>query len=116
MTYNMKTKEVTRMQLLALPVRGWNDTSRLYDSLLIFPSDETHESGWRQMIIVGCVDNQPIEILTQRSDDIEWDIKPSNFGLLRTDCTPESGILHFWHNNRKFHVGTALSSITITLN
>jgi len=105
----MIVREITKEQLSALPSRPWNHTRVEYDSLLIFSSDELHDSGWNCITIIGCINNQPAEICTTSSDDIEWKTNE-----VRTDCTP-SGILHFWSStSRRFLVSEALSSITIT--
>lgn len=108
----------TRHALLRLPSRAW-DAVRIYDSLLILSSEKPHDSGWAMMVIIGVLRGRPCEIVSRCSDDVEWKSPPMlsgtnwSIGQMRTDCCMKSGALHFWQNDRRFKVGTALSSITI---
>lgn len=113
----------TKKELLALPMRDWSKEG-IYDSLLIFSTGRKHDSGWDTMAIIGVTERQPKEICTICSDDIEWKLPaPQLYGVgnkfslgqFRSDCCIKSGALHVWTDKGMFHVGTALSSITIEL-
>lgn len=112
----------TRQKLLALPGRKWDDDSRLYDSLLVFSARRKHDSGWSQIVVVGCIKQQPVEICVACADDLEWLSPPPivagetyRMGQMRTDCLFPAGILHAWSREHRFKVGAALSSVTIEL-
>ena len=58
----MKTlNEWTVDELLSLPNREYEDIN-IYNSLLILPKYEPHDSGWGCIIIIGVVKNEPKEI------------------------------------------------------
>ena len=102
--------DYTKKELMSLKHREWNNVSSLYDSVLILPNKEAHDSGWSTMTIIGIVNQVPIEICGSCSDDIEW----NNKSLLRMDCALKSKALHFWSSyGEKFKVGASLSSVTI---
>lgn len=117
----MKTlNDWTVDELLSLPNREWDGVKK-YNSLLIMPKYSPHDSGWGCIVIIGVVNNEPKEIVTQYSDDIEW-IFPNieyignskyTIGQVRMDCCLESGALHMWSRNCIFRPLNALSTITI---
>lgn len=106
--------------LLNLPRREWSEEST-YDSILILPTGETHDSGWQMMAIIGVRKAVPIEIASGCCDDIEWILPPAKsvstfkVGRMRNDCLLTSGALQMWSRDCEFMVGTALSSTTIEL-
>ncbi len=119
---------VKRNELLALPHREWN-TSSDYDSLLLVPTKEKHESGFTLIAIVGVVKGKPVEIAAT-CDDIGWSFPTSHPydymtpGLhrmvMRTDCLWPSGIMHVWASGEhyfrgRFSVGASLSSVNVNL-
>lgn len=121
----MKAK---RKELLALPQRGWNTASE-YDSLLLVPTAEKHDSGFTIIAIVGVAKGIPVEIAAT-CDDICWSFPTSHPydrmtpGLhrmvMRTDCLWPSGIMHVWASGEhyfkgRFRVGASLSSVDVTL-
>ncbi len=116
----MSVNTVTRDELLALPDRAdWQGTST-YDSLLIFGSEEAHESGWSGITVVGVNKGVPVEKVTTYSDDVEWILPAPRmvagrpYGHMRMDCTHPGKVLHFWaHGGQMFSIGHVLSSITI---
>lgn len=112
----------TRKQLLSLPERNW-DRVATYHSLLVLPAANKHDSGWQNIVIIGCDTYYPTEICTNFSDDVEWRIFPpimkfgSNCfsGQFRMDCAPGSKGFHFWGNSAVWEVGPSFSSIYVTL-
>jgi len=101
-------EKYTRKKLLKLPSRAWPLTTK-YSSLIIFPSNKKHDSGWGCITIIGVNDMVPIEIITQNSDDISID------GSHKVDCLHNAKALHFWSRHHLFHVEHALSSIEIKM-
>ena len=109
-------------ELMALPVRRW-DEEKEYESLLLISTRKKHDSGWAVMAIIGVRNGQPEEIAAACCDDIEWKLPPMNtggvsqwdIGQFRTDCALRSGALHVWQSYAKFRVGKALSSTTIEM-
>lgn len=112
---------ITRKELLDLPVCKFSDQGkRRYSSLLIVPTKELHDSGYRLMAIVGLdEDGKPIEI-ADFCDDIEWKTpilhrgSPIEMGALRTDMHPDIDSIHCWTRHGYFTVW-GCSSATITL-
>lgn len=118
-------KEIEKMskkELLKLPVRGWDDDSRLYDQILIVPAGTKHDSGYMHIAIVGVWKdgNEKKAELCAFPDDISYffpKIEGLHFdtALVRQDCYYPSGVLRFHTRNGKFYVSEALSSVDIKL-
>jgi len=101
-----------RDDLMNLPVRKWDDESKVYDSLLILADGRKHESGWGLIVIIGCIKQEPVEIAVNCADDINWHFAQSP----RMDCALPSRGMHFWCRERgKYRVGCALSSTDVWL-
>lgn len=123
----VKTKRLndwSHKELMALPVRKWDESGKEYDSLLLTSTRRKHDRGWATIAIIGLRNHQPEEIACACCDDIEW-ILPNmkrfgvggwySAGQFRTDCAFRSGALHVWKRGARFKVGNALSSTTIEL-
>lgn len=98
----------TRKKLLALPHRNWKLTSS-YSSLLLYPSQIKHDSGWGCMTLIGCEDIKPVEVITEYADDFKI------HGDHSIDCVYAIRAFHLWRNNHRFTVSHALSSTTISV-
>lgn len=108
----MNVKGATREELMSLPVRQWDDTSKTYDSLLVLSVGRAHDSGWSLILIIGCIRQEPIEIALGCADDIRWHFSQGS----SMDCALPSGAMHFWCKDKgKFRVGPALSSTDVWL-
>jgi len=105
--------KLTRKDLLSLPQRDWNKVG-IYDSLIVYATGHRHDSGYSCIVIVGCNDRKPVELVTQFSDDIRW---MHNGYKLRSDALLKCRAMHFWINEPhiKFHVGAALSSTEVQM-
>lgn len=111
----MDISKYSRKQLLILPSKPWSKISE-YDSVIIFGSRVKHDSGFNLINVIGCIDQNPVEIATQCSDDINWFVSKSNHSgvaNLRMDVLPKSNATHFWRRESKFVVGSAHSSFDI---
>ena len=124
----MKT---TKKNLLTLPYRNHIGSNSVYDSLLFFSSNKKHNSGFSQIVIIGCAYEAtkgfstiiPIEIVTDISGDIALPIFSNIMKIntvhptspLRLDCLFPSGIFRLWIYKGKFIVGKTLSNIDIKL-
>lgn len=113
--------EWSKDELLALPVRGWQEPAT-YDSVLLISTDQEHDSGWAVIAILGVRDSVPVEIAVDCCDDIEWILPEARklndkfvIGQFHMDCALASGAMHCWSRDGKFKVGPALSSTSITL-
>lgn len=115
-------KSYTRKELLALPDRHW-DSDTTYSSVLMLASGFLHDSGWGSITLIGINQGIPIEIITRHSDDIRFivtegckiygGIYPSP--QYSIDCLPKISAFHVWSRTHTFTVGSALSSIDITV-
>lgn len=95
-----------------LPVRAWDDVDKRYDSLMVISGFERHGSGWSLIVIVGCIDQKPVEICVACADDINWHFSQDP----RMNCAYKSGAMHFWCTEKgKYRVGHALSSTDVWL-
>ena len=116
----MKTKK----ELLKSPVRGWADTDKEYDFILIVPAGTKHDSGFMHIAVIGGnwaekigqEDDTKFEICSY-PDDITCHFPMSQCGdfslpKVRMDCYYPQGILRY-HGRGKFKVGPALSSVEI---
>ena len=103
--------KITRKSLLQLPKRNYNSKST-YNSIIILNSRKKHESGYSVMYIVGCIDNEPIEIIANYCDSIDWEFNGLKLG---TDMLYPSGLVQFFGINCKLEVGLSLSTTYIKL-
>jgi hypothetical protein len=87
-------------ELLATPRR--DGVECLYDSVLVFNNNVTHEgSGYTQMCVIGMVKDAdaggavPRHLFTTCADDISWEFcTETPASTMRTECC-DSGALHF---------------------
>ena len=115
--------EMTREDFLALPQRNPNEPAELFDSLIILPLDDLHDSGYRCMDFVGCLNGEPICRLSGCSDVLHIDGIEGFGGFIRNalppkgwtiDCLPGSGLLRlFPMREYRLRVGPALSSFEV---
>jgi hypothetical protein len=111
-------KHVTKAKLVQLPRRTWVDTTQLYQSLIVLPTGKVHDSGYGKMLVVGCRKAMPTHIISDCSDDLEWDFGHHDPALvkLRTDCWLPARALHFWIRKEfVFRPQEAMSSLTIKI-
>ena len=119
----MNTKHLnlwTRKDFLALPMRAWNSISE-YTAVVLFPSRDLHDSGYRCITVIGVRQRTPIEIITQSSDDINWMVCSPTYhysdgsfpAQVHMDSLVTSHAMHFWNVSTIFRVGAALSSLDI---
>lgn len=111
----MKTKK----ELLKSPERKWDDTSKLYDAVLIVPAGTKHDSGFMHIAIIGVTLNGKEETyeICGYADDISLIADIDTYGdikmaKVRMDCYYPQGILRY-HGRCKFKVSEALSSMYI---
>lgn len=114
----MDACKMTKEDFMKVPYRkDWDSKEKPFNSLVIIPTDELHESGWRNMQFVALDEkDEPIVRLSNGADVLEIDgiggYGKRNFpnGVpkgrpiqgWRIDCLPESGYLRLWcreHNN-----------------
>lgn len=115
--------ELNKKELLKLPNRKWDDTSRLYDKIWIIPSGLKHDSGYMCIAVIGVWkdgEEEKAEICAY-PDDISYLFPIMTYGLnselakVRQDCFYPSGVLQFHSSFGKFYVSEALSSVDIKL-
>lgn len=114
----MKKERPKRKELLKMPRRAWNDTSREYDQLLLVPDGTKHESGYMHIAVIGVFSEKEetkYEICAY-PDDIQCHF-PNLRGMddycaVRMDCWYPQSILQY-HGRGKFRVGEALSSVDL---
>jgi hypothetical protein len=133
MTTEKPINEWTRADFEALPHRGWNEDMGLLHAIVIIPAeppDHIHESGYRNLIIVGCIEAGPRCILTECSDALHiegiggrgrfaYDADSGRGNWLGAegegwtiDCLAVSGFLRLFVTDR-IEVGSALSSFEV---
>lgn len=122
--------DMTRAEFEILPFRTkWDSEEELFDSLIILPGRDIHDSGYRCMDFVGIRDGKPICRLTGCSDVVhiegiggfgyKWlekygkcpekvDVVGWNF-----DCLRKSGLLRMFSGSHQVKVGCALSSFDV---
>lgn len=107
---------ITIEELLSLPVRDW-DKETIYDTIIVCPTTDVHDSGYRLMAIIGCNNLKPVEIAAYCDDlgflirHLEDPIYPLSFNcdMILSNC------IHFHSYYSKFKVGESLSSTNVTL-
>lgn len=103
-----------------MPTRGWQETKRLYNQILLVPSGTKHSSGYMHIAIVGVwtEDKEAKYEICGYPDDISLladfiNAGQFKFAKVRMDCWYPQGILQY-HGNGKFRVSESLSSQEIT--
>lgn len=113
---NRNWEQMTREELLALPARTWCEDS-VYDSLLVFPTEHEHDSGFNNFALIGLNYDGTMERIGFLDDFWFWK-NPLDFHM---DCSM-NGVFRFHslgqmqgdRRNFKFGVGSAMSTIMIT--
>jgi hypothetical protein len=127
----MKEKTIlnmTKKDFEMIPDRAWGEDVGLFDTLVILPSKEKHDSGFRCMRFVAVKDNKPLCMLGGCSDVIhiggigglgfDWLAKngdvPNKVSPLPwcIDCLPRSGLLRLFCKEH-LRCGCDLSSFEI---
>lgn len=114
-----------------LPMRGWNQDIGNFDSLIILPTKEIHDSGFRCMDFIAVKGENPIYRLSGCSDVIHidginglgscWFNKHNEIRTIKTipisawniDCLRESGLLRIFCFGKSLKAGTSISSFEI---
>lgn len=126
----MTVENMTIKDFEKVPHRGsFNKDIGEFDSLVILPTREKHDSGYRCMDFVACIKNKPICRLSGCSDVIHIDgISGYGYNWINrrvgipsqvevvgwsVDCLPKSGLLRIFNDRRKMIAGDALSSFEI---
>lgn len=105
--------EYTRKELLALPRRNWNDVTS-YSSILLVPTYELHDSGWRLIAIVGCNDNGTPKEIAAFCDDVQWQTIRTDYGI-SMDMIPKTDICRFYSRRIRFQVGVSRSTTGVKI-
>jgi hypothetical protein len=120
--------DYTKEDFAALPILGWQEIAKDFNSLIIIPNDEVHDSGFKCMEFVACRYNTPICRISGCSDVIHIDgIGDYGVGGIRSwskrpistptdwsiDCLKTSGYLRLFTSGSSLQSGTALSSFEI---
>lgn len=119
---NKNINEMKRQEFYDLPNIKWDEDIGKFDSLIILPKKEFHESGYRLMDFVAVIDNMPICRLSGCSDVLYIDeingggrcraqelVKPKGWKI---DCLKESGLLRLFGRGY-LTAGPALSSFKV---
>lgn len=114
----------SRDELLAAPLRKWNELSIHLSVVYLVPTGELHDSGYGLIAIVGETKDQGL-LFCACCDDVTWDFPlqhpyddaRKHKSVLHTNAMPD-GTLRMWASSEsyfsgKFKVGMSLSSTTI---
>ena len=120
--------EWTKKEFEALPSRDWNENIGLFDSLIVLPTNYTHDSGYKCMDFVAVLNNKPKCKLSGCSDVVHLNgigglgygwleeyntvpdkIKPIAWSI---DCLRKSKLLRVFSNG-KLIAGEPLSSFEL---
>lgn len=119
-------QQMTRKEIENVPSRNWNEDIGEFDTLVILPQRQIHDSGYRCMDFVACIGFKPIRRLSGCSDVIHINgiggygkyvigagiphlILPIGWSI---DCLKVSGLLQIF-SDTKLTCGQALSSFEI---
>lgn len=111
----------TRQEFEKLPMRKYGEDIGEFDSLIIIPTENIHDSGYRCMDFIAVRENTPLCRLSGCSDVIHFDgiggfdrwlskngvpdsIKPKGWSI---DCLATSGLLRIFSSG-KLEAGLAL--------
>lgn len=114
-----KISSLSKKEILKLPVRKRDDTSRLYDRILIVPAGKKHDSGYMRIAVIGVWGIEENAEICAYPDDISYffpfEDKKYSLAKVRQDCFYPSGVLQFHTRYGKFSVSESLSSVDIKL-
>lgn len=113
-------KKPTKKELLKMPRRKWDETSREYSQVLLVPAGTKHDSGWMNIAIIGVFseNGETKYEIAAYPDDVSCHFPHMSissdpyYPYVRMDCWYPQGILQY-HGNGHFKVGVALSSTDI---
>lgn len=122
----MNIREMTREDFHKVPFREYfNSELPPFESIVIIPTDELHDSGWQCMEFVGVDENmEPVVRMSGCSDVIhidgiggygKWADKIPRSRPIQAwsiDCLPKSGYLRLFCHG-KIDVGNDLSSFEV---
>jgi len=114
---------MTRKEFLEVPPRCNWASPEYCTSVVVVPTRRMHDSGFRCMIVVACMDGYPVARVTECSDVINLkSYDYCNSGRMidvtkipyawNVECLRKSGLLNFW-TNMKLEVECAVSSLGI---
>lgn len=108
----MDACKMTKEDFLKVPYReSFNSKEKPFNSLVIIPMNDLHDSGWRKMQFVALDEkDEPIVRIGMGADVLDIDgiggFGPRSFATgipkvrpvqgWRIDCLPESGYLRLW--------------------
>jgi len=118
--------DLTKEEFDQVPLVEWRDNVTDFDSLIIVPTDQIHDSGFKCMYFIACKGDEPICRISGCSDVIHINgIGGYGLGGIRKhmeqprfptdwsiDCLKTSGLLRLFTSG-KLQSGTALSSFEI---
>lgn len=119
--------QLKKEEFYILPQRDWNEDIEQFDSLVILPTDNLHDSGYLCMDFVAVKDHKPIIRLSGCSDALcidgiggygnqkefenNLETKRIDFKSWQIDCLP-CGLLRLF-SRYKLTVGSALSTFEV---
>jgi len=116
--------DYTKKELEHLPARKWQEDIGEFDSLIILPTQNIHDSGYRCMDFVAVKNGEPVCRLSGCSDVIRIDgiggggrnynfktpLTPKSWSI---DCLKKSGLLQIFCHPCSLTSGLALSSFEL---
>lgn len=109
---------MTRDDLLAVPSIPWDSDPGPFNSFVVLPTTDLHDSGYLKMEFVLCRWMQPIARVVGGTDSVDLELD-GWIGRCRPhlDVLPGSGLVHVLSPVRGYHwrCGPALSSWSVQL-
>lgn len=119
--------DYTLEELLNVSDMEWDEIRNDFDSLILVPTEQVHDSGFRCMEFIGCIGNRPIAKMSGCSDVIHiggiggYDKFPIGSRILPVgwsiDCLNKTGLMRlFVDQPHKIENGSSTSSFNIYSN
>lgn len=106
----LKINDMTIADFLKLPQNERGD----FDSLVIFPTDEIHESDYRVLRVFGCRGETAIGEITDKGILCDHVLAHEMCGILNIDCLKTSGLVRvFPQKNYVFRLEISASSCCV---
>lgn len=116
--------DYTLEELLSVPDMEWNEIRNDFDSLILVPTEQVHDTGFRCMEFVGCIGETPVAKMSGCSDIVHIGgiggfnkfpigsrIIPVGWSI---DCLNKTGLMRlFVDPTHKLENSSALSSFEI---
>lgn len=113
-----------KKQLLKLPTIEYSKERGWYPFLLIVPTKDLHDSGYRHIAVIGggyengepvakCILAHPDDLSLPNSVTHDTRLSKDTWNSMRIDAFGDNGVLRLWSHSHEFSTSSPLSSVDV---